>query len=158
MIHGLIHQFYANMLAILEHGQYQEILRPPIYKTQKFQDQKRCHAPPRAVKKAGVHSLSCTCQQTPPSSNQVHPRATCIHAPQLYDVIDVVAKPSLTHSSWPEPNRLQKKKKKKKALDHGWLWPKSQNFQNQLVPLSFSSPLQFWNPILHSKLGDCVNV
>ena len=98
------------MLAILEHGQYQEILRPPIYKTQKFQDQKRCHAPPHVVKKAGIHSLSCTCQQTPPSSNQVHSRATCIHAPQLYDVTDVVAKPGLTHSSWLEPNRLQKKK------------------------------------------------
>ena len=39
-----------------------------------------------------------------------------------------------------------------------WLWPKSQNFQNRLVPLSFSSTFRFWDPFLHSKLGNCANV
>ena len=75
---------------------------------------------------------------------------------------------SLTQFLRPDPNlwlgsnHLQKKKKKgkKKALTKLdlWLWPKSQNFQNGPVLLSFSSIFQFWDPFLHSKLRDCVNV
>ena len=75
---------------------------------------------------------------------------------------------SLTQFLRPDPNlwlgsnHLQKKKKKgkKKALTKLdlWLWPKSQNFQNRPVLLSFSSIFQFWDPFLHSKLKNCANV
>ena len=38
-----------------------------------------------------------------------------------------------------------------------WLWPKRQNFQKWLVPLSFSRTFKFWNPTLCSRLGNCAN-
>ena len=59
----------------------------------------------------------------------------------------------------PDPIRTACKKKKKKSFDQVelWLWPKSQNFQKWLVPLSFSSTFRFWDPFIHLKLGNCVN-
>ena len=66
--------------------------------------------------------------------------------------------PGLTRSSWPGPNHL-KKKRKRKSFDQVklWLWPKVQNFQKWPVPLNFLSTFRFWDPFLHVKLGNCAN-
>ena len=65
---------------------------------------------------------------------------------------------------YPDPVRTacqkkKKRKRKRKSFDQVelWLWPKSQNFQKRLVPLSFSSTFWFWDPFLHLKLGNCAN-
>ena len=62
--------------------------------------------------------------------------------------------------TWIRTACKKNKNKRKGALTKLdlWLWPKSQNFQNRLVPLSFSSTFRFWDPFLHSKLGNCANV
>ena len=57
-----------------------------------------------------------------------------------------------------------KKKKKKKGRENAltkldlWLWLKSQNFQNRPVLLGFLSTFQFWDPFLHSKLGNYASI
>ena len=59
--------------------------------------------------------------------------------------------------TWPGPNCLhQKKKKKKKALTKFelWLGPKSKSGP---VPLNFLSTFQFWDPFLHPRLGNYTN-
>ena len=60
----------------------------------------------------------------------------------------------LTRSESPK-----KKKKEWKGFDQVklWVWPKSQNFQNGPIPLSFSSTFQFWDPFLYPRLGNCTN-
>ena len=67
-------------------------------------------------------------------------------------------RPCLTRSSWPSPNHL-KKKRERKGFDQVklWVWPKSQNFQNGPIPLSFSSTFQFWDLFLYLRLGNCTN-
>ena len=67
---------------------------------------------------------------------------------------------SVTRSEPPEKKKKKKKRKEKKSFDQvdPWPWPKSQNFQNGPVLLNFSSTFRFWDPFLHSKLRNCVNV
>ena len=113
------------------------------------------------------------CVHTHRQLSHVRTHATGRHALQRYDVMDDVT----THYGLTclfRPTRFdpfirtwirtackkKKKKKRKRALTKLdlWLWPKSQNFQNKLVSLSFSSTFRFWDPFLHSKLGNCANV
>ena len=122
-----------------------------------------------------THAATC-CLKLQSSLHSIH-ALTHAHAP----CTDMCASNLWRHGwhhlplwAWPsslDPTRIcdsvrttckkkKKKKGKKKALTKLdlWLWPKSQNFQNGPVLLSFSSIFQFWDPFLHSKLRDCVNV
>ena len=63
---------------------------------------------------------------------------------------------------WGPISSFEAQKLCKCPVSNSWLlhkcWPKSQNFQNGPIPLSFSSTFQFWDPFLHSKLGNCANI
>ena len=110
---------------------------------------------------------------TQPRAYMCHtcPSALWRHGWCLYDVTDHygltrVSRPTrfdpfiLTRS---EPlvkkKKKRKRKRKRKSFDQVelWLWPKSQNFQNWPVPLSFLSTFRFWDLFLHLKLRNCAN-
>ena len=117
---------------------------------------RQVHAPPRT---SGIISANFMRHLTQPRAQ----RAKHLHVPSAHDVKDdvILRYPCLTRTNletWPDLNRLQKKKKKKSFdLVELWLWPKSQNFQNGLVPLNFSSTFRFWDLFLHLELGNRAN-
>ena len=92
------------------------------------------------------------------------PRATRFYAlypnPCLSCMTSWMTLADLVWPTWksdPDPNRLKKKREKILWPKDLWLWSKSQNFQKELVPLSFLRTFQFWNSFLCSRLGNCAN-
>ena len=125
------------------------------------------HAPPRTFKRSGAECLQWHARLLPLTRSHAQEfisRAYTRHThacPLLYDVTPTnrFDRPgNRTRSE--SPAKKKKKKRERKCFDlvDLWPWPKSQNFQNGPVPLSFSSTFRFWNPFLHSKLKNCANV
>ena len=155
--------FYVNWAANSDNRNHHLIQHDPIYKTWKFQNQKPNHAPskdPPLDAYSDTRSYFLSRANTRRHFSHSRTCATCVHGLLLYDVIFHTrfdpGRPGLTRSSWPGPNCL-KKRKKRKSFDQVelWLWPKSQNFPKGPVLLSFSSTFRFWDPFLHLKLGNC---
>ena len=130
------------------------------------------HAPSRAAIRSAVHCLNEPPSHAPSSyftrSHVPHvPPALWRHGwrhPQQPVDPFVQTDPVWPGPTWkPDPVRTASKKKnceRKKCFDQvdPWPWRKSQNFQNGPVPLNFSSTFRIWDPFLHSKLRNCVNV
>ena len=92
---NLVLQICANLPTISENKPYQEILRPPIYKTQEFRDQKSSHAPPA--------TSAFTSSDSRADNSHLHaPRAYMLHTCAFlrYDVTDDVI---VHYLVWPKP-------------------------------------------------------
>ena len=122
MLRGLVFQFRANMLVILEHEPNHSIHRAPIYKTWKFQAQAIINALPRATRTYGNHQRHFTRSHVPTPATFIITRAptrhALTHAPSaMTSWMMSSSVPGLTRTDpkiWPGPNRLPKKKKRKR--------------------------------------------